>query len=269
MVKLAVVGFGAIGQEAARMLRGDAGLQLTQIVVKPNAVDETRRMAAEVAPGASVLTELDVSLPLRPDLLAECAGHSAVMSHVIMALQAGIPCVVASLGALHKADSYARLEAAAECGGTRVQLISGAVGGMDALAAACTGGVDRVVYIGRKPPRSWYGTPAEQVCALSELTAPCVIFAGSAREAARKFPKNANVAATVALAGLGLERTQVELIADPGIERNVHRMEVTGSFGRLEIQLENLPLLSNPKTSALAVYSLVSAVRKASARIFF
>jgi aspartate dehydrogenase len=269
MIKFAVVGFGAIGQEMVRMLRGDLRLQLTQIVVPPHAVDATKRVAADLAPGACVLTALDVSLPLRPDLLAECAGHAAVMSHVVMALQAGIPCVVASVGALHEADSFTRLEAAAGWGRTRVQLIAGAVGGMDALAAARMGGLDRVIYVGRKPPRSWYGTSAEQVCALAELTAPCVVFHGSAGEAAMKFPKNANVAATVAFAGLGLERTEVELIADPRIERNMHRVEASGPFGRLEIQLENLPLPGNPKTSALAVYSLVRAVRNASATVWF
>ena len=269
MFKLAVVGFGAIGQEMVRMLQADPQLELTQIVVPLHAVDETRRIAAHVAPRARVLTELDVSPLQRPDLVAECAGHAAVMSHVIPALQAGIPCVVASVGALHEADSLVRLEDAARCGRTRVQLISGAIGGVDALAAARLGGLDRVIYVGRKPPHSWQGTPAEKVCVLSELTAPCVIFQGSAREAALTFPKNANVAATVALAGLGLDRTRVELIADPGIEGNVHRLEASGTFGRLEIQLENLSLATNPKTSALAVYSLTRAVRNASAIVFF
>ncbi len=269
MFKLAVVGFGAIGQELARMLQADPQLQLKQIVVSAHATDEIRRIAADIAPQACVLTELDVSAAHRPDLLVECASHAALIAHVIPALRAGIPCVVASIGALHEGDGLARLEDAASSGHTRVQLISGAIGAIDALAAARMGGLDRVIYQGRKPPHSWQGTPAEKMCVLSELTAPRVIFQGSAREAARTYPKNANVAATVALAGLGLDRTEVELVAEPGLERNVHRLEASGSFGHLVIQMENLSLPTNPKTSALTVYSLARAVRNASAMVFF
>lgn len=269
MFKLALAGFGAIGQELARMLLDDPRLRLTQILVPPGAEERISLCAARLAPQARVLTRLDCSPGQRPDLLAECAGHAAVMAHVVPALAAGIPCAVASVGALHEADHLGRLEAAARAGGTRVQLIAGAIGGIDALAAARMGGLDEVTYVGTKPPLSWLGTPAEKICALAELTAPRVVFQGTAREAAVAFPKNANVAATVALAGLGLDRTRVELVADPGVARNVHRVRASGSFGRLELMLENLSLPDNPKTSALAAYSLARAVRNASATVFF
>jgi aspartate dehydrogenase len=267
-MKLALVGFGAIGRELARLLQGDGAVEIVQIVVPPRSVNAALRAAAELGYAARVLEALNLTLPLRPDLVVECAGHAAVMSHVVAALRAGVPCVAASLGALHEADSLGRLEDAARTGCTRLQLVSGAVGGIDALAGARLGGLDRVTYIGRKPPRGWLGTPAEQVCDLASLTAPCVVFRGSAREAARQFPKNANVAATIALAGLGMDRTEVDLVADPGIERNVHRLEASGAFGHFEMQLENRPLPTNPKTSALTVYSLARAVRNAGAAVF-
>lgn len=269
MLKVAVVGFGAIGQELARVLRADSHLQITQIVTTPLSTDHVRRIAAQLAPHALVLNELNVSPEHLPDLVAECAGHTAIVSHVIPALQAGIPCVVASVGALAQPDLFARLEDAARLGHTRVQLISGAIGALDALDAARMGGLDRVLYTGRKAPRSWKGTPAEHVCELSQLIVACVVFQGSAREAAMAFPKNANVAATVALAGLGLDRTEVQLIADPGVERNVHRLEAWGAFGHLELQMENLSLPTNPKTSALTVYSLARAVRSTLAHVYF
>ena len=261
MLELAIVGFGAIGQELARLLQGDPQLRITQIVTRPQSVASVREIAARLAPGARVLSELELSDGERPGLVAECAGHAAIVSHVLPALEAGIACVVASVGALAAPGLYGRLEDAATRGAARVQLIAGAIGALDALAAARIGGLDRVLYTGRKPPRSWEGTPAERICVLAEACAPVVVFEGNAREAAIAFPKNANVAATVALAGLGLDRTEVRLVADPGVERNVHTLEASGAFGRLRLEMENLALPSNPKTSALTVYSLARAVR--------
>lgn len=269
MVRLAIVGFGAIGRELARVLRADAQVQITQIVTTLQSTAPVRNSAAQLAPHALVLDELDLSPEHRPGLVAECAGHTAIVAHVIPALLAGIPCVVASVGALAEPGLFARLEDAATRGRARVQLISGAIGALDALDAARIGGLERVLYTGRKPPRSWEGTPAECVCALSRLTAPCVVFQGSARDAALAFPRNANVAATVALAGLGLDRTEVQLIADPGVERNLHRLEAWGAFGRLDLHMENLALPTNPKTSALTVYSLARAVRSSLAPVLF
>lgn len=266
---IALVGFGAIGQALARQLGSDSRLVLTQVVVPPSPSEALQSAAAQRAPRARVLAALDLSPGQRPDLVVECAGHSAVDAHLVPALQAGIPCVMASVGALHDQSLLNRLESAASMGNTRVQLVSGAIGAIDALAAARLGGLDEVTYVGRKPPLSWTGTPAEKVCDLAQLTSPQVIFRGSARQAAQDFPKNANVAATVSLAGLGLDRTQVELIADPGVTRNVHTVVASGAFGRMELTLENFPLADNPKTSALTVYSLERAVRNAADRVVF
>lgn len=266
---LAVIGFGAIGQALAQQLQADARIVLSQVIVPPEAIAATQALCQTLAPQARVLSTLDLGAAQRPGLVAECAGHAAIQAHVLPALQAGVPCVMASVGALHDEALLARLETAARDGGTRLQLIAGAIGAIDALAAASLGGLDEVIYVGRKPPLSWSGTPAEEACDLASLKAPQVIFRGSARQAAEQFPKNANVAATVSLAGLGLDRTQVELIADPGVARNLHTVIARGAFGRLELQLENLPLAANPKTSALTVFSLARAVRNTVASVAF
>ncbi len=262
-LRLAVVGFGAIGQALARELAGDDRVRLAQVIVSPGSLAPAQAACAALAPDVRVASALDLGPEQCPDLVVECAGHAAVLAHLVPALQAGVPCAMASVGALHDADLLARLEGAAREGGTRLQLVAGAIGAIDALAAARFGGLDEVIYVGRKPPLSWAGTPAEQAFDLARLAAPQVVFRGSAREAAWQFPKNANVAATVSLAGLGLDCTQVELVADPGVVRNVHTVIARGAFGRLELQMENMPLAANPKTSALTVYSLLRAVRNA------
>lgn len=262
MTKLALVGCGAIAQAVMALLRDDPDLRVSQVVVHEPGLADARAAVARLAPGAVVSTRLDLN-GARPDLVAECAGHDALVEHVLPALRGGVPAVVASIGALSDGHAMLDLEQAAREGGARVTLVSGAIGGLDALAAARIGGLDEVRYIGRKPPMSWAGTPAERAHDLAAITEPTVIFEGTAGEAARLYPKNANVAATVSLAGLGFERTQATLIADPGVTRNVHRIVATGSFGRLDLSLENEPLAANPKTSALTVYSVVRALQNA------
>ena len=258
MLRIALIGCGAIGSSMLELLQADAGLQIAAIVVPGQGAASAREAARRFAPAAVVQDTVPTE---GIDLVVEAAGHSAIEDHVLAALQRGTPCMVASVGALSAAGLPERLEAAAQAGNTQVQLIAGAIGAIDALAAAGVGGLDSVRYTGRKPPRAWKGTPAEQGRDLDALTQETVIFEGSAREAAQLYPKNANVAATVSLAGLGLDRTQVRLVADPSVADNVHTVEAQGAFGQFELTMRNKPLAANPKTSALTVYSAVRALR--------
>lgn len=258
--RIAVVGCGAIGRATLALLRDDPRLDVVRVVVPERSVAAVAGAARSLAPNARVGCTIDLGdSPV--DLVVECAGHAALARHVVPALAAGVPAIVASIGALHDDALAARLEDAARAGGTRVTPIAGAVGAIDALAAARIGGLDVVAYVGRKPPAGWRGTEAERVCDLDAIVAPTVLFEGSAREAARRYPKNANVAATVSLAGVGLDATRVTLVADPGVTRNVHRIVAEGAFGRLDATVENAPLPDNPRTSALTVWSLVRAIR--------
>ncbi|WP_395023801.1 aspartate dehydrogenase [Comamonas odontotermitis] len=257
-MQIALIGCGAIGTALLELVKDDAGLQVAALVVPADGAEAARAVAQRLASGAQVTQAVPAA---GIDLVVEAAGHAAIEQHVLPALRRGVPCIVASVGALSAAGLPEQLEAAAREGRTQVQLIAGAIGGIDALAAARIGGLSTVRYTGRKPPHAWKGTPAEQGRDLDALTAETVIFEGTAREAAAQFPKNANVAATVSLAGLGLDRTTVRLIADPAVRENLHQVEAAGAFGSFELTMRNQPLAANPKTSALTVFSAVRALR--------
>lgn len=259
MLHVSMIGYGAIGAGVMELLKSDPEVVFDVVVVPAaNIVGATPRVAA-LAPNARVASGLDYSVAY-PDLLIECAGHRAIEEHILPALERGIACMVVSVGALSEPGLAERLEQAARRGKTQVQLLSGAIGAIDALSAARIGGLDSVVYTGRKPPFAWKDTPADGLFDLDALREATVIFEGTAREAARLYPKNANVAATLALAGLGMDHTRVLLLADPAVTENVHHVEARGAFGGFELTMRGKPLAANPKTSALTVYSVVRAL---------
>ena len=198
MRKLTLIGYGAIGRSLYARLQGHAGVLVDSIVVPQHSV-------AKVQAAVGDAVKVSSSVPEDAYLLLECAGHGALATHVVQALERGVECAVLSVGALSEPGLPEKLADAARRGGAQIHLLSGAIGGIDAISAARLAGLHSVTYTGRKPPQGWRGTPAEQVVDLDKLTAPTVILHASAREAARLYPKNANVAATISLAGLGLD----------------------------------------------------------------
>ncbi len=201
-------------------------------------------------------------LPGDVDVMIDCAGHAALAEHGPAILERGIDLVTVSLGALADTDLYSRLNSAAERGGARLRLASGSIGALDCLRAAQVGGLSEVTYTGRKPPQSWKGSPAEDRLDLDTLDQAATHFEGSARQAATLYPKNANVAAAVALAGAGFEATKVRLIADPGIAANIHEVKASGAFGSFTFHIEGRALPDNPRSSALAAMSVVAAIER-------
>ncbi|RYF67691.1 MAG: aspartate dehydrogenase, partial [Comamonadaceae bacterium] len=180
-ITFALVGGGAIGSAVLDALRDDASVRVGAIVLRSPASDALRALAPAVPLTAEVPHD-------GIDFVVEAAGHSAVEAHVLPALARGIPCLVTSVGALSLDGLAVRLEAAAQAGGTQFELIAGAVGAIDALAAARIGGLDAVRYTGRKPPQAWLGTPAAQRVDLHALRGEIVVFEGTARDAARLYP---------------------------------------------------------------------------------
>lgn len=265
MKRALLIGYGAIGRLVFAKLAGELAIQITHILERRALKEQLER---SLGGAARVISEL-AELPDAPDCAIECAGHGAVLEYVVPLLQRGVDVALVSVGALAEPGLPEKLEAAAREGGAQVTLISGAIGAIDAIASARLGGLDEVTYTGRKPPLGWLGTPAEKAFDLKTLGSPGVIFEGNARDAARLYPKNANVAATVSLAGLGLDRTRVTLIADPTVGKNIHHVAARGAFGEMEITLSGRPLPENPKTSSLAAFSALRALRDFAAPMRF
>jgi aspartate dehydrogenase len=218
------------------------------------------RIGPKLALATSVHTSLAALLADAPDAVAECAGHTAVRQYGETVLKSGCDLVVISIGALADDGLRATLLSAAQQHGARLVLPSGAVGGLDALGAARLSGLQTVTYTGRKPPKAWRGTPAERLLDLDALSAPAIFFEGTARQAATDYPQNANVAAAVAIAGLGFDATRVRLIADPKAARNVHEISVRAGCGDFDLRLEGRPSPLNPKTSLMAGFSVAREI---------
>jgi aspartate dehydrogenase len=201
---------------------------------------------------------------LRPDIVLEAASHEAVRDHLVPLLDAGISVIVLSAGALVDDALRSEAERAAGRGGSLLYVPSGGIGGLDALKVACIAGVSEVSIQVAKPPAAWKGIPfvTKLGIDLDALSAPLVLFEGSAREGVPHFPQNVNIAAVLSLAGWGFDRTRLKIVADPALTLNTHTILVDGVSGRFRVVLENVPAPENPKTSWLACYSALAALRE-------
>lgn len=252
--QVALIGFGAIGSALHQGLGRDSLATISAVLLREGS---SRPIPDQIR----AVTRAEDLISQAPLAVVECAGHDALKTHGPEILRAGLPLIIVSVGALADDALRARLNAAAVAGHTRYVTVVGAIGGLDALVSARIAGLDSVQYVGRKPPLAWKGSPAETAFALDQIRAPQAIFEGTAREAALTYPKNANVTAAVALAGVGFDETQVRLIADPSAHGNMHEIIAEGPFGRMRFEITNRPSPDNPKTSWLAALSAEQAVR--------
>lgn len=251
-MKIGLIGKGAIASYVRSALE-ERGHIIGAILLRPERVAEN-----------PVLYVGSVSqLPDDLDLMIDCAGHSALTAYGPDILVRGMDLITVSIGALADQQVYASLENAAQRGNARLHLASGAIGALDCLQSARIGRLESVTYVGRKPPKGWKGSPAENNLDLDALTDGAKThFQGTAREAALAYPKNANVAAAVALAGVGFDATQVQLIADAAVTENIHEIKAIGEFGSFQFQISGRSLPDNPRSSALAAMSVLSKVEQ-------
>lgn len=251
-MKIGLIGNGAIAGYVHAALE-KRGHTIEVVLLRPEHLDEN--------PDLYVASVQDLSSDI--DMMIDCAGHTALIEHGPKILSRGIDLITVSLGALADRQVYETLENAARQGNAKLHLSSGAIGALDCLQAARIGQLDRVTYVGRKPPKGWKGSLAESKLDLDALTDGAKThFRGTAREAALAYPKNANVAAAVALAGVGFDATQVQLIADANITENIHEIEALGDFGSVHFWISGRSLPDNPRSSALAAMSVLSKLEQ-------
>lgn len=248
-LRVGLIGLGAIGLGVCRLVRDRAAGEIT--IVGALVRDPARARPAEAPPTVRRLEDL---LGLDPEVVLEGAGHEALRTYGPSVLRAGRDLIALSAGALSDPALVDELRAAAREGGARVRIASGAIAGLDAIAAAAVGGLTRVSHTISKPARTLLGAAADDVREPREL------YRGSARDGVVRFPESANVVAAVSLAGLGLDRTEMRVIADPKATRNQHVVEVEGAFGSLRIEVRNVPSDENPRTGRLTAMSAFRAL---------
>lgn len=257
VLRVAVGGLGAIGAAVARAL--DAGIPgLTLCAVSARDTVKAHQRVAEFASPPTIAPL--AQLAALADVVVECTPASVYDEVVRPAIEAGRILVTMSSGALL---SRPELIERAQQTGARIVVPSGGILGLDAIRAAAEGKILSVTLVTRKPPRSLAGAPylLERNLSVLGLTEPVRVFSGDAREAVQAFPSNANVAATLSLAGIGPLRTRVEIWADPHIDENVQHVRVLSDSAEFDLRLTSRPLLENPRTGSLTPKSAIAALR--------
>lgn len=262
-MRIGLIGCGAIGTTVALTIAEGRIPGVELLAIADPAAPEAAKEAAAAA-GCPLLADDRSLLELHPELVVEAASQEAVRAWACAVLESGADLLVVSVGALAEPALLERLLITARRSGRRIYVPSGAVGGVDILKAAAAGGIEEVRLTTTKPLRSLAGAPyvRERGIELEALRAATVIYEGPACEAVRFFPQNVNVAAAIALAGIGLEKTTVRIVADPAMRRNVHEVFVRGAFGEATVRLANLPNPANPRSSYLAGLSVIAMLRE-------
>ena len=252
--RIAIIGYGAIAREVLTTLQNTAFVE--HLAILHRTLPDGHELQK-----VDHFNNLDEFCNWKPDLVIEAAGHDAVRNYVSILLENGFPVLVSSVGALHDDQLFENLLAKAEQGQTRLLLPSGAIGALDYVRACRFTADQHIVYESRKPVQAWQNELVERGYEIKTLHEPVVLFEGMAREAARLYPANLNVAATLALAGIGMDQTHVRVVADPSITGNQHHIHIQSDHGRMSVTFENTVSPSNPKSSRIVSKSIVAALQ--------
>ena len=258
-LRLGIAGLGAIGMTLAR--HADAGAIPGMVLSCVSARDKAR--AKERVAGFQSVPQIVPlgALAAAADIVVECVPAAHFMEVAEPALLKGRIFMPLSVGVL--LDHMELVDLARENGG-RIIVPTGALIGLDAVRAAASAGIGSVKLVTRKPPVGLMDAPhvVENGISLEDLTEPRLLFSGSAREAARGFPANLNVAAALALAGAGADETEVEIWADPQARRNSQSVTVTSQGADFTMTIENVPSDENPRTGKITAHSVIAALHR-------
>jgi aspartate dehydrogenase len=252
-MKMGLIGAGAIGRQVLAALAPSPDVELV-VLLRPG-----RERPAGWSPAVSTVNSLEALLALQPKIVVECAGREAAAALVPSVLQSGVSVVLCSISVLADPQVLAAFEQLAERNKAAIVIPGGAVAGIDYLRAVSRLAGTQVTYISRKPPQAWQNELASLGHSPEHLAAPVTLFEGPAADAARLFPRNLNVALTIALAA-GSAHTTVRVIADPSATGNDHEIDVSGPAGSAHMRFINAPSPDNPKTSALTALSVLHAI---------
>ncbi|MFS0691011.1 aspartate dehydrogenase [Sporosarcina sp. 179-K 8C2 HS] len=252
-IKIGLIGKGNLGTFLLRKINIEQIIPNSEIV----AILDERKKAKEELPtiadtyGCQAFYDIESFLQSDIDIVIECSNIEAVITYALKVIDKK-DLMIISIGAFADPSFGERIEEAGQESGHRIYLPSGAIGGLDALKAAkLAGGLNSVTLTTRKPAHS---------LTAEKITAEQTLFEGSARDAIEQFPKNANVAIVLSLAGIGVEKTRVRIIADPNVTQNIHHIEASGSFGEFDMTIKNNPSPDNPKTSHITGASILAAL---------
>ena len=261
-LRLGIGGLGAIGMKVAQVVDagGIDGFTLAAVSARDQARARTKLASLRSKPpvvGLGDLAELaDVVLEAVPAAhFAAIAGPAVARGRILMPLSVG-----QLLGHMHLVEEARRT-------GARILVPTGALLGLDAVRAVAEGPVESVTIRTRKPPKGLAGAPylLANGISMDDETAPKLVFRGSAREAIRGFPANVNVAVALSLAGIGPDRTTIEIWADPGVTRNTHTIEVVSEASDMTMTIANVPSVETPATGKVTALSAIAALRRLTA----
>ena len=254
--RVGVAGVGAIGSAVCRALQEGGGIPGYDLV----AVSD-RREVDQPVPNLRFAELAECC-----DLVVECLPAAAVPELAEAVLSRGRTLMLITSAAL---VLYPEISTQAEAGGGRILVPAGALAGIDGVRALANLGITEARIRSTKPPRAYEGAPHIVATGfdLSTVTEPTLLFEGSAQDAAGAFPANVNVAATLSLAGIGPERTKVEVWADPFATGNAHEIRVESALCTMRAMVTSQPDPANPKSSVLAAQSAIAALRARTAAI--
>ncbi|MCV2402550.1 aspartate dehydrogenase [Marinomonas sp. C2222] len=267
---VAIIGLGAIGQTVADyVINEDNKVALSAILCR----DQEKHKKLHALKGekfTSLITnDIDEVLAAKPDLIVEAAGQESLAQYGPKILESGISILVSSIGLFTDDKIFYEFVSIAERHGAKILLSSGALPAIDWMSAAALSEVNSIAITQSKPVNSWIGTPAEQFVELSKITEVTPFFTGTAREAANLFPKSSNITAMLALATVGLDHLNVELVADPHSSEMQTNIEFNSDVGSLKTSWLGVPSNLTPSTSADVPFAIIRAIKNLSSTVVY